>query len=99
MKEMPSLATISALAHAHPYLIYVILLPLALFEGPVLALFAGFLSRFGYLEIFAAYGIMVAGDFFPDTAYYYIGRFAHSRGWIDRLAKRFTSKASFITDN
>jgi len=96
---MPSLATISAIAQSHQILIYVILFPLALFEGPVLALLVGFLVRFGYLELFAAYGIMVAGDFFPDSLYYYIGHFAHKKGWVERLSKKFTSKASFILDN
>jgi len=96
---MPSLVTISALAQSHQILIYVILFPLALIEGPVLALFVGFLVRFGYLDLFAAYGIMVAGDFFPDSFYYYIGHFAHKKGWVERLSKKFTSKTSFILDN
>jgi membrane protein DedA with SNARE-associated domain len=96
---MPSLTTISDLAQAHHVLIYIILFPLALFEGPVLALFVGFLVRFGYLEIFAAYFIMVAGDFFPDSLYYYIGRLAHTKGWIEKLAKKFTSKNSTIVEN
>lgn len=96
---MPSFDSISHIALAHPYLIYVILFPLALFEGPVLALFVGFLVRFGYLDIFGAYAVMVAGDFFPDSFYYYVGRLGHTRGWIDRLGKRFTSKAAFITEN
>ena len=99
MKKMPSFDTISAIATAHPYLIYIILFPLALFEGPVLALFAGFLVRFGYLEIFAAFTVMVAGDFFPDSFYYYIGRFANKKGWVEKLSKKFSSKSSFILDN
>lgn len=96
---MPSLTTISDLAQAHHVLIYIVLFPLALFEGPVLALFVGFLVRFGYLEIFAAYAVMVAGDFFPDSLYYYIGRLAHTKGWIEKLAKKFTSKNSTIVEN
>ncbi len=96
---MPSFATISQIALTHPYLIYVILFPLALFEGPILALFVGFLVRFGYLDIFGAYAVMVAGDFFPDSLYYYIGRLAHKKDWIDRLSKKFTSKTTFILEN
>jgi membrane protein DedA with SNARE-associated domain len=96
---MPSLHTISDLALAHPHLIYIILFPLALIEGPVLALVVGFLVKLGYLDIFAAYTVMVAGDFFPDSFYYYIGKLAHKKGWIERLSKKFTSKAGFILDN
>jgi membrane protein DedA with SNARE-associated domain len=96
---MPALHSIMEFASVHQYLIYLVLFPLALFEGPVLALAVGFLVKLGYLEVFAAYTVMVAGDFFPDSFYYYIGRLAHTNGWVERLSERFTSKARFILDN
>ena len=96
MSRMPSLHATVALILAYKYLI---LFPLALVEGPVIAIVAGFLIRLGYLDLSAAYLIMCAGDFFPDTAYYYIGKLAHSKQWIDRLGKRFTSKSAFLFKN
>jgi membrane protein DedA with SNARE-associated domain len=91
---MPSLSAISELAQAHQVLAYGLLFVFALFGGPTVALFAGFLARLGYLDIFAAYCILIAGDYFPDTAYYYIGKYAHSKGWVEKLARHFTSKST-----
>jgi membrane protein DedA with SNARE-associated domain len=78
---------------------YVILFPLALVEGPLLAIAVGFLVRLGYFDPALSFIIMCAGDFFPDTLYYYIGAWGHAHGWINRLEKKFTSKSAFILKN
>jgi membrane protein DedA with SNARE-associated domain len=68
---------------------YLILFPLAAFEGPIVAFAAGFLISMGYLNIFAAYGIVLLGDFIPDGIYYYIGRFGHEKEYVARFGKKF----------
>jgi membrane protein DedA with SNARE-associated domain len=70
-----------------------------LVEGPIIAVVAGFMIRFGYLDLTIAYLVMCAGDFLPDTLYYYIGKLGHSNKWIDRLGARFTSKSAFLFKN
>jgi membrane-associated protein len=53
---------------------YLILFPLAIVEGPILAVIAGFLCMGGYLNIFIVYPIIVAGDMVGDTVSYLFGR-------------------------
>ena len=53
---------------------YVILFPLAVFEGPVTTLTAGFLSHIGIFNIFLAYFIIVCGDIVGDATFYLLGR-------------------------
>jgi membrane-associated protein len=58
---------------------YILLLPLAIIEGPVLALIVGIIVKLGYLNFYAAFIVMILGDFLPDTFYYHLGR--HSNNW------------------
>lgn len=51
-----------------------ILFPLAIVEGPILAVIAGFFCTEGYLNIFIAYPIIVMGDILGDTIVYTFGR-------------------------
>lgn len=53
---------------------YVILFPLAIVEGPILAVVAGFLCTGGYLNLFIVYPIIVLGDIVGDTISYLFGR-------------------------
>ncbi|HUZ60693.1 MAG TPA: hypothetical protein VMU83_18125, partial [Hanamia sp.] len=53
---------------------YVILFPLAVVEGPILAVIAGFLCTEGYLNLFIVYTIIVLGDITGDTICYLFGR-------------------------
>ncbi|MFH0833804.1 MAG: hypothetical protein V2A63_00230 [Patescibacteria group bacterium] len=54
---------------------YVILVPLTIIEGPIVSVIAGMLVALGDLNPFAAYGIIVGGDIFGDSFYYFLGRF------------------------
>lgn len=67
---------------------YWVLLPIAIIEGPMLAIAVGILVKLGYLYLLPAFLIMVLGDFIPDTFYYIIGRRSHH--W--KFAKHFISK-------
>ena len=58
---------------------YLILLPLAIVEGPIITVIAGFFVSFGAFNAFFVYPIMILGDIIGDTILYYIG---HSGGKI-----------------
>lgn len=61
---------------------YLILFPLAAFEGPVVALCAGIFVSLGYFNPFIAYGILLLGDLIPDSVYYYLGRHGNSKTFL-----------------
>lgn len=52
---------------------YLILVPIAIVEGPIASVIAGFLVTLGFLNIFFVYVIIVLGDIIGDTALYYLG--------------------------
>lgn len=66
---------------------YIILFPLAVVEGPILAVIAGFLCTEGYLNILIVYPIIVLGDITGDTICYIFGRWG-----IPPFFKRFIEK-------
>ena len=57
---------------------YWVLFPLALLEGPFLALVSGFFVSEGYFTFLPAYLILIVGNAVPDALYYFLGRY--SRG-------------------
>ena len=63
---------------------YIILFPLAIVEGPILAVIAGFLCTEGYLNVFIVYPIIVFGDIIGDTLCYMFGRWG-----VPPVLKRF----------
>lgn len=58
---------------------YFILFPLAIVEGPILAVLAGFLSANGFLNPFIIYPIIVVGDLIGDSLCYMLGRWGKSK--------------------
>jgi len=68
---------------------YLILLPLAAIEGPVLALVAGFLIYLGYLQFFPVYLILILGDVIPDVIYYFVGHFGSKSKLIEKYKTRW----------
>lgn len=67
---------------------YAILLPLAIVEGPIVGIFAGFLVSLGQMNWLVVFLVLFAGDMIGDVIYYYIGRWGHGP-WAHRLAARF----------
>jgi len=51
-----------------------LILPLAVIEGPIVAVVTGFLSGRGYFAWYVAVAALVAGDLIGDMIYYVIGR-------------------------
>ncbi len=58
---------------------YLILFPLAVVEGPILAVIAGFLCIQGLLNPLIVYPIIVLGDICGDSLVYSLGRWGGSR--------------------
>ncbi len=67
---------------------YLILVPLAFIEGPIVALTAGLLSALGYFDPFVVLGIMVGKDISVDAACYAIGRLGNRTALVKHYAKK-----------
>lgn len=70
---------------------YIILFPLAIVEGPILAVIAGFLCIGGYLNLFIAYPVIVFGDVVGDSLSYMFGRWGIP-SFLKPFVKRFGPK-------
>lgn len=53
---------------------YFLLFPVTIFEGPIVTVVAGYLTIFGFLNFYIAYGVVVLGDTVGDILYYSAGR-------------------------
>lgn len=62
---------------------YFILFPLAVVEGPIVMMIAGFLAHVKVLNFFIAYFVVVLADVVGDIIWYSVGRFA--RGFVERV--------------
>lgn len=67
---------------------YFALFPLAVAEGPIVTVVAGFFSSLGYLNFFLAYLVIVIGDLAGDAIHYALGRFG-GRQFVDRWGRFF----------
>ena len=74
---------------------YLAIFLIAVFEGPLVCLFAGFLVFSGYLSIIPTYITIVLGDFIPDVVYYFIGVYGDKK----KLIEKYGSKFNFISAN
>lgn len=70
---------------------YLILFPLAIVEGPILAVIAGFLCTTGVLNPVLVFPIIVAGDLIGDSLCYALGRWGIPKP-LRKLAKRWGFK-------
>lgn len=52
---------------------YFILIPLAIIEGPIVSVIAGFLTTLGFFNPLVVYVVMVSGDIIGDGIFYLIG--------------------------
>ena len=67
---------------------YLALFPLAVAEGPIVTVIAGFFASLGYLNFWLAYVVIIAGDLGGDALHYLAGRFGGSQ-FVDRWGKYF----------
>jgi membrane-associated protein len=66
----------------------IIIAPLAVLEGPVVAVVAGYLAKTGLIAVSQAYGVLVLADLFGDVILYTIGRRGRARAvrpWLARF--------------
>ncbi len=63
---------------------YWVLAPLALIEGPLVALGCGVAASLGFINPVIAWGMLVAGDLIPDLMYYSIGRHGSEAAFLTR---------------
>ncbi len=66
---------------------YAIIFPLAVLEGPVVAVAAGALAASHILDPVIAFFVLLAADLTGDALYYALGRFGHAR-FLGALAGR-----------
>ena len=67
---------------------YWILFPIAVIEGPFLALVVGSLSALGYFDPYLAYLVLIFGDFIPDTALYFTGRWGKRAKLLEKYGHK-----------
>lgn len=82
---------------------YLILIPLAIVEGPIVIIIAGFLVSLGYFDPFLVYVIGLTGDQIGDACLYAFGRwggkFLHSHGsWIGVTPKRLAQAKDYFRE-
>jgi membrane protein DedA with SNARE-associated domain len=83
---MISLATILIWLQNYRYLV---LFPLAAFEGPIISVMVGFLIFLGQFEVIPAFILLIFADVIPDVVYYYIGRFGKRRNLVEKYGSRW----------
>jgi membrane-associated protein len=67
---------------------YWALFPIAVIEGPIITVAAGFLMTLGVFNPFLAYGVIVVGDTVGDILHYCVGYFGGKR-FIEKWGKYF----------
>ena len=83
---------------------YLVLFPLAIIEGPILTVVAGFLVSLGVMNIYIVYVIIVLGDVIGDALYYGLGRFGsgflHRHGhWVGVTTERLQRTKTVYQDH
>ena len=70
MFQLTSAGILSLISHYG----YLIVFPIAILEGPIISILAGFLVSLGQLNYIIVFLIIMAGDVIGDTMYYALGR-------------------------
>ncbi len=73
---------------------YIIIIPLALFEGPVVMMISGFLLKLGYFSFLPLYFLLMPGDLLGDILWYSVGFF-----YGNRFIKTFGKFVSVTEEN
>ena len=68
---------------------YLLIFPVAVFEGPIISVISGFLVSLRFINGFAIYFILVLGDVAGDSLHYFAGRYASRIEWIKKLTHFF----------
>lgn len=68
---------------------YWLIFPIAIFEGPIVTVIAGFLVYLGFLNGYAAYVILVFADILGDYLHYALGKYAGKTTWFKKFGGWF----------
>ena len=68
---------------------YLIIIPIAILEGPIITVISGFLVSVGYLNWFIAYPILVLADLVGDCLRYVVGKYCGRILWVKKMAEFF----------
>lgn len=74
---------------------YLILFPLSIVEGPILAVMGGFLCTNGFFNPFILYPIIISGDMIGDSLVYTLGRWGVPE-FLKKIARKIGLFASDI---
>ena len=75
---------------------YLIMVPLALIEGPVVAFIAGGLAAVGYFNIFGLAAFFFARDMGMDGIYYALGYYGGRTGFAQRMLRKIKVTESHL---
>lgn len=67
---------------------YIALLPIAIIEGPIISVIAGFMVSLGQMNFWIAYVLLVFGDIIGDLLYYSLGRWGGIK-FVEKYGHRF----------
>jgi membrane protein DedA with SNARE-associated domain len=68
------------------------LITLAIFEGPIISVIGGCLSKIGYLELPLVIFLLVTADIISDLIYYHLGYYSSKNKAIEKLLNKKLSK-------
>jgi membrane-associated protein len=71
---------------------YAVMLPIAVVEGPAMAMVAGALAAAGQMNPIIACLLLIGADLVGDAGYYGLGRFGHAP-LLDQISKRLSLTA------
>ena|SRR5258708_5692531 len=64
---------------------YLLIFPIAVFEGPIIIIVSGFLVFLGYLNPLVAFVVLVVADTIGDALHYLVGKYGQSLAWVRKL--------------
>jgi len=68
---------------------YLLMIPVAVVEGPVLSMISGVLLRLGQLSIIPTFAALAVGDLLGDAMWYWLGR-RYGYSFVSRFGKYFS---------
>ncbi len=66
---------------------YLVIFPIAIFEGPIIIIISGVLVYLGVLNVYLTYFLLVVADTIGDSLYYLIGRYWQRTEWIRKIGE------------
>ncbi|MFA5889134.1 MAG: VTT domain-containing protein [Candidatus Paceibacterota bacterium] len=68
---------------------YLLIFPIAVFEGPIVTVISGFFIYLGLLNIYIVYILLAVGDLTGDVLHYVVGRYWQKSVWIKKHGSWF----------